>query len=155
MFDATLASWVGESPGLCVYQKTCGNALIMEHNGDIYSCDHYVYPENILGNIMETSLVDLVNLQKHISFGNNKESSLPEYCINCEYRFACNGECPKHRFISTLNGESGLNYLCKGLKLFFNHVKPYMEFMTNELKNKRPPANVMEWVSKNNVSGNF
>ena len=148
MFDATLASWIGESPGICVYQETCGNAIVMEHNGDIYSCDHYVYPENILGNIMETSLVELVNLQKHISFGKKKVSSLPGYCINCEYRFACNGECPKHRFISTPDGESGLNYLCKGLKLFFEHVQPYMQFMANELKNKRPPANVMEWVSK-------
>jgi uncharacterized protein len=151
IFDATLARWVGESPGVCIYQETCGNAVVMEYNGDIFSCDHYVYPENILGNIMETGLIDMINLPKHISFGKNKENTLPGCCIDCEYRFTCNGACPKHRFISSPDGKPGLNYLCTGLKSFYQHAHPYMQFMANELKNKRPPANVMEWVNKNTV----
>lgn len=146
MFDATLACWAGEKPGICIYGETCGDALVLEHNGDLYSCDHYVYPENLLGNIMKTSLPDLINLPAHTAFGTKKASSLPEYCLHCKYRFACYGECPKHRFDLTPEGEPGLNYLCEGLKLFYEHVEPYMQFMTNQLKNKRAPANVMQWL---------
>jgi len=146
-FDTSLASWAGQSPGICIYMETCGNAPVIEHNGDVYSCDHYVYPENILGNIMETDLMELMNIPKQSVFGKAKHTTLPKYCIECDYKFACNGECPKHRVIISPEGEPGLNYLCKGLKKYFKRVDPYMKFMANELKHKRPPANVMGWAN--------
>ena len=149
IFDATLASWAGEDPGLCVYQETCGNALVMEHNGDVYSCDHYVYPENCLGNITKNGLDEMVVLPEHIAFGKNKQDRLPEYCRRCEYRFACNGECPKHRFLKAPDGEPGLNYLCEGLKFYYKHAAPYMQFMTNQLKTEQAPANIMECLRIN------
>lgn len=146
IFDATLANYVGENPGLCVFNDTCGDALVMEHNGDLFSCDHFVYPEYFLGNINDTGLIDLVRSQKQFDFGIGKRNSLPEYCLRCEVRYACHGECPKHRFILTPDGKPGLNYLCRGYRRFFKHVEPYMEFMAGELKGKRPPANVMQWI---------
>jgi len=146
IFDTTLANWVGEMPGICVFAETCGSALVMEHNGDVYSCDHFVYPENFLGNIAEKSLPDMVKSQQQFRFGINKRNTLPRYCLQCEVRFACHGECPKHRFDVTPDGEKGLNHLCEGYKRFFHHVEPYMEYMAKELKNKRPPANVMNWI---------
>jgi uncharacterized protein len=118
----------------------------MEHNGDLFSCDHFVYPENLLGNITETPLIDLVKSQQQFDFGIDKRNKLPRYCLQCDVRYACHGECPKHRFILTPDGKPGLNYLCEGYKLFFKHVEPYMEYMAKELKNKRPPANVMNWI---------
>jgi uncharacterized protein len=148
VFDVALEAWIGYNPSLCVFSETCGNALAIEHNGDLYSCDHYVYPENRLGNILEDAIVSLVNSDQQRNFGTEKESALPQYCINCEVRFVCNGECPKHRFTDTPDGESGLNYLCAGYRKFFNHIDPYMRFMANELKHKRPPANVMEWTKE-------
>lgn len=146
LFDVSLESWLGMEPSLCVFRKTCGSALVIEHNGDLYSCDHYVYPENKLGNIMEQPLDSLVNSRQQQAFGQDKLNSLPRYCLDCEVRFACNGECPKHRFIRTPDGEDGLNYLCEGYKEFFNHIDPYMRFMANELVRQRPPANVMAWA---------
>ncbi len=146
IFDVALESWYGIPQSLCVFREICGTAMAIEHNGDLFSCDHYVYPENKLGNIIETALETLVNSPSEIQFGMNKREALPKYCRECAVRFACNGECPKHRFIKTPEGEDGLNYLCAGYKLFFNHVAPYMRFMANELRNKRPPANVMEWA---------
>jgi uncharacterized protein len=146
IFDATLANYAGENPGLCVFNETCGDALVMEHNGDLFSCDHFVYPEYFLGNITRTPLPDLVRLQKQFDFGLDKRNTLPRYCLQCDVRYACHGECPKHRFLNTPDGKQGLNYLCEGYKLFFKHVEPYMEYMTGELKNKRPPANVMNWI---------
>ncbi|MDP4224261.1 MAG: anaerobic sulfatase-maturation protein [Bacteroidota bacterium] len=146
IFDATLANYASENPGLCVFNATCGDALVMEHNGDVYSCDHFVYPEYFLGNIMHTPLIDIVKSQKQFDFGIDKRNRLPGYCMKCQVRFACNGECPKHRFLRTPDGQSGLNYLCEAYKLFFSHTEPYMEFMTKELNNKRPPANVMSWI---------
>src|SRR5208337_974098 len=140
LFDVTLESWMGLEPSLCVFRPTCGAALALEHNGDLYSCDHYVYPENKLGNIMEQPLQALVNSAQQRRFGLDKRDSLPRYCRECDVRFACNGECPKHRFISAPDGEPGLNYLCAGYKLFFKHVDPYMKFMANELRHQRPPA---------------
>lgn len=148
LFDVTLANWVGENPGLCSFSETCGNAVVIEHNGDVYSCDHYVYPEFKLGNILDKTLPDMIRSDEQYRFGNYKLQSLPEYCIGCEYRFACHGECPKHRFEKTPDGEFGLNYLCKAYKMIFAHVHPYMQFMGDELKKKRAPANVMEWVKK-------
>lgn len=146
IFDATLANYVGEMPGLCVFSETCGDALVMEHNGDIFSCDHYVYPEYLLGNIKDTPLAALAKSQKQFDFGIDKRNKLPRYCLLCDVRYACHGECPKHRIINTPDGKPGLNYLCEGYKMFFKHVEPYMEFMAKELNFKRPPANVMQWI---------
>jgi uncharacterized protein len=126
--------------------------MAIEHNGDLYSCDHYVYPENRLGNIMENPLTALVNSEQQRRFGLDKRDTLPRYCRECEVRFACNGECPKRRFVRTPDGEEGLNYLCQGYKLFFKHIDPYMRFMAEELKNKRAPANVMEWVRQRDLA---
>ena len=146
MFDVALESWMGYPASLCVFRETCGSAMAIEHNGDLYSCDHFVYPENKLGNIMESPLSSLVNSTRQHQFGQDKLDTLPQYCRECDVRFACNGECPKHRFIRTPDGEEGLNYLCAGYKKFFNHIDPYMRFMAGELQQRRAPANVMEWI---------
>lgn len=146
IFDVALESWLGLEPGLCVFRETCGAAMAIEHNGDVYSCDHYVYPENRLGNVIENPLAELVNSDQQRRFGHDKRETLPRYCRECEVRFACNGECPKHRFVRTPDGEEGLNYLCQGYKLFFKHIDPYMRFMADELRHERPPANVMGWI---------
>lgn len=146
IFDTTLANYVGEMSGLCVFSETCGDALVMEHNGDLYSCDHYVYPEYFLGNITEVPMIDLVKSQRQFDFGIDKRNKLPRYCLECDVRYACHGECPKHRFLYTPDGKPGLNYLCEGYKSFFKYVEPYMDYMAKELKAKRPPANVMNWI---------
>jgi uncharacterized protein len=146
LFDVSLEMWLGMEASLCIFRKTCGSALAVEHNGDLYSCDHFVYPENRLGNIMEKALGEMVRSPQQIQFGQNKNDTLPKYCQQCEVRFACNGECPKHRFATTPDGEAGLNYLCAAYKAFFTHVDPYMQFMAAQLRQRRPPANVMEWV---------
>ena len=146
IFDVALEAWSGGNPSLCVFRETCGDALALEHNGDLFSCDHYVYPENKLGNILDHTMASLVSSEQQKDFGVDKKSSLPQYCMDCEVRFVCNGECPKHRFLNTPDGEAGLNYLCAGYKIFFKHVDPYMRFMTNELQHRRPPINVIEWA---------
>jgi uncharacterized protein len=146
LFDVALESWLGMEASLCVFRKTCGSALAMEHTGDLYSCDHFVYPENKLGNIMETNLEQMTGSQQQKNFGLDKRDSLPRMCRECDVRFACNGECPKHRFITTPDGEPGLNYLCTGYKHFFHHIDPYMQFMATELRAGRPPANIMRIV---------
>ena len=146
IFDATLANNVGENPGLCVFAETCGDALILEHNGDLYSCDHFVYPEYFLGNITKSSLAGMAKSQRQFDFGVDKRNKLPGYCLKCDVLYACRGECPKHRFMLTPGGKPELNYLCGGYKLFFKHTEPYMEYMAKELRNKRPPANVMSWI---------
>jgi uncharacterized protein len=146
IFDATLANFIGEMPGLCVFAETCGDALVMEHNGDLYSCDHFVYPEYLLGNITSAPLTDLAVSQQQFDFGIAKRNKLPDHCLRCDVRYACHGECPKHRFIFTPDGKPGLNYLCEGYKMFFKHTEPYMEYMAKELTNKRAPANVMSWI---------
>jgi len=148
IFDIALEAWYGQEPGLCVFRETCGDAMAIEHNGDLYSCDHYVYPENKLGNIMEEHLSILVNKPQQQKFGVDKLMNLPKYCLDCEVRFVCNGECPKHRFTKTPDGEDGLNYLCAGYKKFFTYIDPYMKFMANELKHERAPANVMKWAKE-------
>ncbi len=145
-FDIALQAWYGMSPGLCVFSETCGTGMALEHNGDLYSCDHYVYPENRLGNILENPLETLVNSPQQQKFGVDKRDLLPQVCRQCEFRFACNGECPKHRFVRTPDGEAGLNYLCPGYKLYFAHIAPYMKFMVDELREQRAPANVMAWA---------
>jgi uncharacterized protein len=146
LFDVSLEMWAGMEASLCVFRRTCGAALAMEHGGDLYSCDHFVYPQNRLGNIMEASLRTMVESEQQRDFGEAKEATLPKYCRECDVRFACNGECPKHRFINTPDGEPGLNYLCAGYKMFFRHIDPYMRFMAAELAARRPPANVMGWA---------
>ena len=148
LFDISLELWSGMEASLCIFRKTCGAALAIEHSGDLYSCDHFVYPENRLGNIMEAPLVSLVASAQQQEFGEAKESTLPRYCRECDVRFACNGECPKHRFLTTPDGEPGLNYLCAGYKMFFHHIDPYMRFMAAELAAQRAPANVMRWVAE-------
>jgi uncharacterized protein len=147
LFDISLEMWAGMEASLCIFRRTCGGALAIEHCGDLYSCDHFVYPKNRLGNIMEAPLATLVDSEQQRQFGEAKESTLPQYCLKCDVRFACNGECPKHRFMSTPDGEPGLNYLCAGYKMFFHHVDPYMRFMASELHAERAPANVMRWAA--------
>jgi uncharacterized protein len=151
LFDVALEAWTGVESSLCVFRRTCGEALVIEHNGDVYSCDHYVYPENRLGNIMENALGGMVTGSQQRKFGLDKLDRLPRYCRECEVRFACNGECPKHRFTRTPEGEDGLNYLCGGYKLFFTHIDPYMKFMAGELKAERAPANVMAWAREQDL----
>jgi uncharacterized protein len=145
-FDVALERWYGMPSSLCIFAETCGTTLAMEHNGDLYSCDHYVFPENRLGNIKQQPVDLLVFSEQQIKFGLDKRNLLPDFCKKCEVKFACNGECPKNRFITTPDGESGLNYLCEGYKQFFHFIAPYMWFMAEELKQKRAPANVMKWA---------
>jgi len=146
IFDVSLGSWMGQDASLCIFAETCGSALIIEHNGDLYSCDHFVYPEYNLGNVREQTIREMVASPEQRKFGTDKRDELPAFCRECDYRFACNGGCPKHRFEKTPQGEDGLNYLCKGYKLYFGHVAPYMELMAAELKRGRPATNIMEWV---------
>lgn len=146
MFDSTLANWIGEQPGVCTMARHCGHAGVMEFNGDVYSCDHYVFPEYKLGNLNTDSLAGMMYSERQLKFGTDKYDTLPRQCRECEFLFACHGECPKNRFAVTKDGEPGLNYLCAGWKMFFNHVAPYMDFMKKELLAQRPPANVMEWA---------
>jgi len=144
MFDVALANWYGEPSGLCVHSKTCGTALAIEHNGDLYSCDHFVEPKYKLGNINEKHMLQLVSSEQQLSFGQDKYDKLPKYCRECEVRFACHGGCPKDRFISTPDGEPGLNYLCAGFKIFFNHINKPMKIMTELLDLNRAPAEIMQ-----------
>lgn len=148
LFDATLACWVGQIPGVCSMAETCGHAAVMEHNGDLYSCDHFVFPEYRLGNIHNDSITAMMYSPRQHAFGAAKRDSLPCQCRQCEWKFACNGGCPKDRFCMTADGEPGLNYLCEGYRTFFRHVAPYMDFMKEELEHQRPPANVMEWIKE-------
>ncbi len=143
LFDSTLANWMGLNPGVCVLAKTCGHAGVMEFNGDVYACDHFVFPQYKLGNFHNKTLLEMFNSPEQLKFGQNKYDTLPKQCKDCKYIFACYGECPKNRFAKSRDGEPGLNYLCEGYYRFFNHVAPYMEFMKNELKNERAPANIM------------
>jgi len=152
MFDVALGNWMGLGSAMCVFAERCGNALALEHNGDVFSCDHYVYPQYKLGNLVKQSLGDMVNSTTQRGFGNDKADSLPRYCQECEVRFACNGECPKHRFIRTPDGEAGLNYLCAGYKRFFNHVEPYMEAMAQLIRAGKPAAEIMELIAQHERS---
>ena len=143
LFDVSLEAWMGMPSSLCWFRDVCGAALALEHNGDLYSCDHYVYPENRLGNIMDEPLASLVNSDRQCQFGQDKRDRLPGYCRECDVRFACHGECPKRRFTRTPDGEDGLNYLCAGYKRFFRHVDPYMRFMAAMLQRRQSPSHVM------------
>lgn len=148
LFDATLANWVGEQPGVCTMAKTCGHAGVMEFNGDVYSCDHFVFTEYKIGNIYSKPLASMMYSDEQLKFGNNKFDKLPQQCRECDYLFACYGECPKNRFAKDKYGNDGLNYLCKGYYKFFDHVAPYMDFMKQELMAQRPPSNVMDWIKQ-------
>jgi uncharacterized protein len=143
-FDVALGIWAGYGASLCVFAETCGDALALEHNGDLYACDHYVYPEYLRGNILRSSLTELARSPAQRKFGADKRDTLPRYCRACEVRFACNGECPKHRFLRTPDGEYGLNYLCAGYKRFFSHIDAPMRTMAQLLHAGRAPAEIME-----------
>ena len=146
IFDCTLANWMGVSPGICAYSKECGHAGVMEHNGDVYSCDHFVFPEYKLGNIRDHSLIDMLYGEQQQEFSRLKHSSLPRQCKECDMEFACHGECPKNRFMKDKYGDSGLNYLCSGYYHYYQHVAPYMDYMKQELMAQRPPSNIMKVV---------
>ena len=146
IFDCTLANWMGISPGICAYSKECGHAGVMEHNGDVYSCDHFVFPEYKLGNIRDHSLIDMLYGEQQQEFSRLKHSSLPRQCKECDMEFACHGECPKNRFMKDKYGDSGLNYLCPGYYHYYQHVAPYMDYMKQELMAQRPPSNIMKVV---------
>lgn len=151
LFDATLANWCGLPPGVCTMGKNCGHAAVMEFNGDVYSCDHFVFPDYKLGNIRSHSLMEMLYGKKQQAFSKVKQSSLPRQCKGCDFLFACNGECPKNRFVMTTDGEGGLNYLCEGYQQFFRHVKPYMDFMRDEFRAGMAPANVMEAIKEKKI----
>lgn len=148
IFDCSLANWMGVLPGICAYSKNCGHAGVMEHNGDVYSCDHFVFPEYKLGNIRDHTLIEMLYGDKQHAFSRLKHTSLPRQCKECDMEFACHGECPKNRFEKDKYGEPGLNYLCKGYYQYYSHVAPYMDFMKCELQAQRPPANIMEALKK-------
>ena len=146
LFDATLANWVGQAPGICTMAEECGHAGVMEFNGDVYSCDHFVFPEYKLGNLHDQTIFEMMNGQRQREFSRMKKQMLPQQCRECRFLFACHGECPKDRFVRDKYGNPGLNYLCQGYYRFFKHVVPYMDFMKNELENHRAPANVMNHI---------
>lgn len=146
LFDATLANWVGQAPGVCILAEECGHAGVMEFNGDVYSCDHFVYPEHLLGNLHTKTITEMMYSDQQNKFAKMKKQMLPQQCKECKFLFACHGECPKNRFLNDKYGNYGLNYLCKGYRQFFEHVEPYMNFMKRELENLRAPANVMKQI---------
>ena len=143
IFDVALGAWLGQEPGLCVFAPTCGLALVLEHNGDLYACDHFVEPRCLLGSIRQTPLATLVASESQRRFGLAKRDTLPRYCRECPVRFVCNGACPKDRLVRTPDGEPGLNYLCEGYRAFFTHIDRPMRLMAAELRAGRPAANVM------------
>jgi uncharacterized protein len=143
MFDSTLASWLGFGAASCVFSRTCGHAFALEANGDLYQCDHYVYPEYKLGNIHQTSIKKLNRSTKAIVFGQQKSLDLGDSCQSCEFQFACFGGCPKHRFINDCSGKPNHNYLCVAYQMFFTHTKPYMITMANLFKQRKPVADIM------------
>ncbi len=151
IFDVALAAWAGAPSGICAFSETCGTALAMEHNGDMYSCDHFVEPKYLLGNIRDKEMARLAGSAKQQKFGRDKLDLLPEYCRGCNVRFVCNGECPKNRFIKTPEGEPGLNYLCAGYKEFFRHIDGPMRFMAYELRSGRAPAGIMNYTKNSQI----
>lgn len=155
IFDIALAAWTGNAPGLCVFEETCGTALAMEHNGDVYSCDHFVEPRYKLGNLRQRPLLAMVSSPQQQQFGQAKRDALPRYCRECSVRFVCNGGCPKDRVLHTPDGEPGLNYLCDGFKAFFTHIDKPMRFMAEELQARRAPANIMYYLAQEEADLQF
>ncbi|HEY5530882.1 MAG TPA: anaerobic sulfatase maturase [Candidatus Anoxymicrobiaceae bacterium] len=148
MFEAAFASWVGTPALACIFDESCGNALALEHNGDLYSCDHFVEPRNLLGNIMERPISELVASDEQRSFGAAKRDTLPSCCTGCEVLFACRGECPKNRFVMSPDGGSGLNYLCAGYKAFFEHIEGPMHAMAELCRVGRSPGDIMDIIAE-------
>jgi len=156
-FDGALAGWLGRAGTVCIFGPTCGLGMALEHNGDLYSCDHFVEPNYYLGNILKTPLIDLVASEKQRKFGNDKRDLLPRYCRECEVRSICNGECPKNRFVETPDGEPGLNYLCSGYKAFFQHADKPMRIMAELIRKGRQAEEVMGILEmeENNLKAKF
>jgi len=150
IFDTSFGHWIGAPGGLCVFQETCGLALVTEHNGDVYSCDHFVEPDCYLGNMLKTPLAEMVGSEKQRQFGLAKRNSLPQYCRSCSFLFACNGGCPKDRTDITPDGEPGLNHLCSGFKTFFAHVDSPFRIMANLIRQHRPMTDVMKILENSN-----
>jgi len=142
-FEVALSNWMGLGSSLCIFAETCGRALALEHNGDVYACDHYVFPKHKLGNLLDRGLAELAELPSQQSFGDAKRDTLPDYCRQCDVRFACHGECPRNRFLQTPDGQPGLNYLCAGYRRFFRTIDPYMKTMARLLRAGRPAAEIM------------
>jgi uncharacterized protein len=151
MFDVALGNWMGVGSSLCVFAEKCGRAMAIEHNGDLYSCDHYVYPKYKLGNILNQSLGAMAASEEQQRFGNDKSDTLPKFCRDCNVRFACHGECPKHRFTITPDGEAGLNYLCPAYKQFFHHIDGPMKMMAELLNAKRPASDIKQMLAPRQV----
>jgi uncharacterized protein len=152
-FDGALAGWLGKAGTVCIFGPTCGQGMALEHNGDLYSCDHFVEPNYFLGNILETPMIHLVVSDKQRKFGQDKWDTLPQYCRNCEFIHICNGECPKNRFIETPDGEAGLNYLCEGYKAFFKHADKPMRIMADILRQGRNADEIMKVLKENRKGG--
>ena len=148
LFDATLALWAGFPPGICTLARDCGHAAVMEYNGDVYSCDHFVFPEYRLGNIRSKTITEMIYSEQQRQFAAMKRGSLPRQCRECEFLFACHGECPRNRFLRDRYGEPGLNYLCSGYLSYFRHVAPYMDYMKHELSAQRPASGVMDAIRR-------
>jgi uncharacterized protein len=147
--EATARNFVGmHGSGMCVFDETCGNGLAIEHNGDLYSCDHFVEPAYLLGNVVSERMVDLIGSDFQRAFGAEKRDMLPNYCRECDVLFACRGECPKNRFIATPDGEAGLNYLCAGYKAFFRHVDGPMRIMKDLMQRGLEARHVMGVLSQ-------
>ncbi len=147
-FEASARNWIGMPSGMCVFNETCGLGVALEHNGDLYSCDHFVEPDYLLGNILREDMIDLVASDRQHAFGQDKVDSLPRYCRECDVRFACHGECPKNRFVLTPEGEPGLNYLCPGLKAFFHHIDHPMKLLTGLIREGRPATLIMQLLAE-------
>ena len=143
MFDTALANWCGEPGGMCVHAKTCGQQLAIEHTGDLYSCDHFVEPDYLLGNIKDTPMLELVLSPQQQKFGQDKLDTLTQFCLDCDVRFACNGGCPKDRFATARSGETGQHFLCPSYQEFFHHVSRPMQMMVELLRACRPPSELM------------
>ena len=154
-FDVALGNWMGVGSGLCHFAPTCGHATALEHNGDLYSCDHYVYPRYKLGNILERSLAELMESSGQQRFGSDKLDQLTQYCTECQVRFACNGDCPKHRFRGTPDGEPGLSYLCLAYRRVFEHMDPYMRVMADLVDSGSEAAQIMEYVAEEDRQKHF
>ena len=142
-FDCTLANWCGVQPGTCSFAETCGGNAAVEHNGDVYCCDHFVYPKYLIGNIYRDSLTDMMNSPQQLRFGIDKRNSLPRKCLRCEFWPLCHGGCPKHRFNTTDNGQPCLNALCEGYRMFFGRSADAMKRMKELLEQGKAPALIM------------
>ncbi len=150
-FDGALAGWLGQAGTVCIFGPTCGLGMALEHNGDLYSCDHFVEPRHLLGNIMEKPMAEIASSEKQRKFGHDKKDTLPQYCLNCEFIHICNGECPKNRFVKSPDGEAGLNYLCDGYKAFFKHADKPMRIMAELIRNGRTAEGVMKILADQNA----